>query len=81
MDWRFLGILIAPGSLCMWEVPALLVYPLLCTGLGLRRCGYRWTHPVGGGRWGHYLRDLLGVHWSAQKYAFLFLVEWMWFHA
>ena len=28
-----------------------------------RRCAHRWTRPLGGGRWGHYFRGLLGVHW------------------
>ena len=42
------------------EVLALLVFLLMSTGLGLRRCAYRWTRPLGGGRWGHYLRDPRG---------------------
>ena len=42
---------------------------LMSTRLGLRRCAYRWTRPVGGGRWWHYLRDPGGVHWFAQKCA------------
>ena len=41
----------------------------MCTGLGLRRCAYRWTRPLVGGRWGHYLRDPRGVHWFAQECA------------
>ena len=40
-----------------------------CAGLGLRRCAYRWTCPLGGGRWEHYLRDPQGVRWFAQKCA------------
>ena len=56
-------------------VLALQVYPFMRTGLGLRRCANRWTRPLGGGRWGHYLRDLQGVHWFAQKFAHYFLED------
>ena len=43
--------------LCIWEVLALLVFPLIFTGLGFRRCAYHWTRPLGGGWWEHSLRD------------------------
>ena len=39
---------------------ALLVFLLMSAGLGLRRCACRWTRPVGGGQWGHCLRDPSG---------------------
>ena len=42
--WAFWVLL---GVLCIWEV--LLVFLSTSTGLGLRRCGYRWTRPLGGG--------------------------------
>ena len=45
----------------------MLVYTLMCTGLVLRRCAYRWTRPLGGGRWRYCLRGLLGVHWFPLK--------------
>ena len=64
--WAFWVLL---GVLCNWEVLALLVLPLISTGLGLRRCAYRWTRPSGGGRCGHYLRDPRRVHRCAQKCA------------
>ena len=35
------------GALCKRSVLALLVYTLMCTGLGLRRCAYRCTRPLG----------------------------------
>ena len=54
-------------------VLGVLVYLLMCTRLGLRRCAYRWTRPLGGGRWEHYLRDPRGVHWFAQKCALCIL--------
>ena len=64
----FCGILGAPGALCAYgEVLVLLVYTLMCTGLVLRRCAYRWTRPLGGGRWRYCLRGLLGVHWFPLK--------------
>ena len=46
-------------------VLALLVFPLMSTGLGLRWCAYRWTRPVGGGRWGIIcvtLGEFTGLH-------------------
>ena len=64
--WLLLGVL------CMWEVLALMVFPLMFAGLGLRRCAYRWTRPSGGGRWGHSLRNSRGVFWVAQKCAQFF---------
>ena len=30
-----------------------LTFPLMSTRLGLRRCAYHWTRPLGGGRWRH----------------------------
>ena len=47
----FLGILVAPRVLCIWEVLALLVFPLMSAGIGLWRCAYRWTRPSGRVRW------------------------------
>ena len=62
--WAFWVLL---GVLCTCEVLALLVFPLMSTRLGLRGCAHRWTRPLGGGRWGHHLRDSRGVHWLAQR--------------
>ena len=62
------------GSCVFGEVLALLVFPLMYTGLGLRRCAYRWTRPSGGGRLGHYLRDSRGVGRYAQKRAILMMM-------
>ena len=42
---RFLGFLGVPFFLFVWEVPALSVYPFMCTVPGPRRCAYRWTPP------------------------------------
>ena len=64
--WGF-GVLL--GILCFWRVLALLFSHIMSTGSGLRRCAYRWTRPLGRGRWEHYLRGLLGVHWFLQKCA------------
>ena len=54
------------GALCVLEVLALLVYPLMCTVLGSHRCASYWTRPEGGGRWRHYLCYSWGVCWAAQ---------------
>ena len=62
------------GALCIWGVLALLVYPLMCAGLGLRTCAYRWTRP-GGGRWRHYLRGLRGSSLVCTKVPSYFLVN------
>ena len=51
------------------EVLALPVDPLMSTGLESRRCAHHWTRPLGGGRWEHYFRGLLGVHWLVQNNA------------
>ena len=51
----------------MWRVLALLVYTVMCSGIGLRKGAYCWTRPSGGGWWEHYLRGLLRVLWFAQK--------------
>ena len=67
--WRFWGNLGAPWSLVHTEGAGFASFLLVSTGLGLRRCAYRWTLRVGGGRWGHYLRDPWGLHWFAQKSA------------
>ena len=56
------------GVLCIWGVLVLLV-SLLCTRVGLLRCASCWTRPLGGGRWGHYLRDLWGEHLKIHKVA------------
>ena len=44
------------GVLCIF------VFPFMSTGLGLRRCAYRWTRPLGVVWRGYSLRDLRGVH-------------------
>ena len=36
------------GVLCVWEMLVLLVLSLIFTGLGLRRCAFRWTCLFGG---------------------------------
>ena len=65
----FLGMLGAPWSLVSMGVLALLDFHLMYAGLGLWRCAYRWTRPLGGGRRGHYLRESQRVLWYAQKRA------------
>ena len=72
--WRFLGFLGALWSLVHMGGAGVTSFTLISTGLGLRRCAYRWTRPLGGGRWGHYLRDPRGVHWYALKCASCFQV-------
>ena len=66
----------------LWEVPWSLacmgdansaVLSLIFTGLGLRRCAFRWTCLFGGGRREHYLRDRRGASWITQKGACLFV--------
>ena len=60
------------GALCVWRerrVLALLVYTLLCTGLGSHRCASYWTRPLDGGWWEHYLCDLWGECLAAHKTA------------
>ena len=52
LGWYILGTLGAPWSLVHIGVLALLVFPLMSAGLGLRRCAYRWTR----GWRVHYLR-------------------------
>ena len=74
----FWGILGAPGSFVRVEGTGSAGQPFMCARLGLRRCAHRRTRPVGRGRWRHYLRGLLGLHWFAQKYVLQW--EWMWFH-
>ena len=59
--WELLGVL------CVWEMLVLLVLSLIFTGLGLRRCAFRRTRFLGGGRREHYLRDSWGVSWITQK--------------
>ena len=66
--WVLWGLL---GVLCVWGMLVLLVLSLIFTGLGLRRCAFRWTRFLGGGRRGHYLRDSRGVSWITQKKCFL----------
>ena len=67
--WVLWGLL---GVLCVRGMPVLLVLSLIFTGLGLRRCAFRWTRLLGGGRRGHYLRDSRGVSWITQKSAYMF---------
>ena len=60
----------APWSLVHMGGAGFAGFPLMYTGLGLRRCAYRWTRPSGGGRWGHSLRNSRGAVWFAQCCAF-----------
>ena len=62
------GVWLLLGVLCIWRVLALLVFHLMYTGLGLRRCAYRQTRPVVGGRWGAFYSR--GAVWFAQYCAF-----------
>ena len=57
----------AYGGVLAWPV-----YLFMCTGAGLRRCAFRWTRPLGGGRWRHDFRNLRGVCWAARKTASYF---------
>ena len=61
-----LGVPSGPAHLV---VLALLIYPLVCVGLGPRRRAYRWTRPLGGVRRGHCLRGSLRVHQITGKCA------------
>ena len=70
--WRAIALWGLRGVLCVWRMLVLLVLPLMFTGLGLRRCAYRWTRPLGGGRWEHSPREPRGVLWVAQKCARFF---------
>ena len=67
--WVLWGLL---GVLCVWGILVLLVFSLILTGLGLRRCAFRWTRFFGGGRRGHFFRNSWGVSWITQKSAFMF---------
>ena len=61
----FWALWVLLGVLCICGVLALLVFPLVYTGLGLRRCAYCWTCPLGGGCRGHIcvtLRELSGLY-------------------
>ena len=49
------------GSSACWAFWVLL--GILC------RCAFRWARPLSGGRWGHNLRGLLGVHWVLRQCA------------
>ena len=69
VNGAFWGFWVLQGVLCILGVRGLLVYPFMFTGSWLRRCAYRKTRPLGGGRWGHYLRGLLGGHWFPLKCA------------
>ena len=55
------------GSCVFWEVQALPVYLLICTGLGLRRCAHCWTRPLGGVGGGiiYVTGEFTGAHKSA----------------
>ena len=55
------------GALLVCEVTVLLAYSLMAAVSGVRRCAYRWTRPVGGGRWKYHLRTLLGVCWGSRR--------------
>ena len=68
--WAFWVLL---GALCISGVLTLLVYPSCVQGSGHAGCAHRWTPPLDGGRWEHYLRDLRGVRWFAQKIANYFV--------
>ena len=54
----FWGFWVLQWFLCKWRV---LVYPFMSTESGLRRCAYRRTRALGGGRWRYYLRSLAGT--------------------
>ena len=68
-DGSFGAFWVLLGALCIWGVLAWLVYPSVCTWLGLQRCTFCWTRPLGGGRWRRYLCNLWGVFWTAHKTA------------
>ena len=65
----FWALWVLLGVLCIWGVLTLRVLPFISTGLGLRRCAYRWTRPLGRAWRGHSLRDSRGVVWFAQNCA------------
>ena len=65
----FWALWVLLGVLCIWGVARFAGLSPMYTRLGFRRCAYRWTRPLGGGRWGHSLRDPWGVFWFAQKCA------------
>ena len=67
--WAFCFFL---GALCVWRVLVLLV-SLLCTRLGLHRCAFSWTRPLGGGRWEHYLCNLQEECLTVHKTAYMYL--------
>ena len=55
------------GPLCVWEMLVLLVFSLILTGFGLRRCVFCWIRFLGEGWWGHFFRNSRGVSWITQK--------------
>ena len=77
----FLAFWLFLGTLCILGVLALLVIPHVCTKFWFRRYASYWTHPEGGGRWGHYLCYPWGVGWAAQKTANQVFDEFCDFHS
>ena len=67
----FLGVFGFCLVSCVYMEVLVLLVSMLCTRLGLHRCGSCWTRPFGVVRWGHYLCN----HWrecqAAHKIAFI----------
>ena len=70
--WAFWFLL---GVLCIWRVLVLLV-SLLCTRLGLLRCGSCWTRLSGVVRRRHYLCN----HWRECQAAHKIAIFFVWFY-
>ena len=69
------------SALCILGVPALLVYPQLCTRLWSLWCASCWARPLGVLRWEHYLCDLwranVAAHNTATHFFLLFVSSCM----
>ena len=64
--WAFWELL---GVLCVWGGAGFAGFsPHVCRTRVTKVC-YRWTRPLGGGRWEHFLLDPRGVHCFSQKSA------------
>ena len=72
--WVLWGLL---GILCVWGILALLIFSLILTGFGLRRCVFRWTRFLCGGRRGHFFCNYWGVACITQKKCCNFSFGWM----
>ena len=68
--WVLWGLL---GVLCVWRILVLLVFSLTLTGPGLRRCAFRWTRFLGGGRRGHFFRNSWEFLGSLKKVLLCFI--------